>query len=86
MRFTSAAAIYVLFWFLCLFVVLPWGVRTSEEAGRPNLPGQAESAPDSFSFARVAARTTILSALLFAAYYAIYVNGWIDPDSLDWAR
>ena len=84
MRLTSIAAIYILFWALCLFVVLPWGVRTSEEEGRELVPGQAESAPHAFSFGRVALRTTILSAVLFGLYYANYVNGWIGPDVLDW--
>ena len=86
MRWTSALAIYVLFWTLCLFVVLPFGVRTAEEAGEAAGPGHAESAPHMFSFGRVALRTTIVSAILFGAYYANYVNGWITADNLDWLR
>lgn len=83
MRATSIAAIYILFWTLTLFLVLPWGVRTSEEEGAGSVPGQAESAPHSFSFGRVALRTTLLSAALFAVYYANYVYGWIGPEILD---
>ncbi len=86
MRATSIAAIYVLFWTLCLFLVLPWGVRTSEEEGAKALPGHAESAPHSFSFGRVALRTTILAAILFGLYYANYVYGWVGADALDWVH
>ncbi len=84
MKITSILAIYTLFWMLSLFLVLPWGVRTSAEAGVETLPGHAESAPHSFSFARVALRTTIVSAILFGLYYANYTQGWLTVDQLDW--
>ena len=86
MKVTSILAIFVLFWTLSLFLVLPWGVRTSEEAGVEKLPGQADSAPHDFRFGRVALRTTIVATILFGLYYANYVNGWIGVDSLDWGR
>ena len=84
MRFGSALAIYVLFWVMSLFLVLPFGVRTDEEAGAERKPGHAESAPHSFSFGQAALRATILSALLFGLYYLNYVYGWVGPDSIDW--
>ncbi len=86
MKLTSALAIYALFWTMCLFVVLPFGVRTAEEAGAERLPGHAESAPHRFSLGRVVLRTTMVSAILFAAYYLNYVYGWIGAESLDWVR
>ena len=86
MKFSSALAIYALFWTMCLFVVLPFGVRTAEEAGAERGPGHAESAPHGFSLARVALRTTIVSAILFALFYLNYVFGWVTAESLDWAR
>ena len=84
MKLTSILAIYTLFWTLCLFVVLPFGVRTDEEAGVQRLPGHAESAPHGFDFGKVALRATILSAVLFGLYYLNYVNGWIGVETLDW--
>jgi predicted secreted protein len=86
MRFGSALAIYLLFWTMSLFIVLPIGVRTAEEAGAERAPGHAESAPHRFSLGRAALRATILSALLFGLYYANYVFGWIGPEDLDWSR
>ena len=84
MRWTSILAIYVLVWTLSLFLVLPWGVRTSEEAGAKAAPGHAESAPHAFSFGRVALRTTLVATILFGLYYANYVSGWITIEDLDW--
>ena len=84
MRLTSILAIYVLFWTMSLFLVLPFGVRTSEEAGEERGPGHAESAPHSFSFGKAALRATIVSAVLFGLYYANWSYGWIGVDELDW--
>src|SRR3712207_2968515 len=86
MRFGSALAIYVLFWTLSLFLVLPFGVRTAEEEGETCAPGHAESAPHRFSFGKAALRATILSAVLFALFYANYIYGWIGAEDLDWSR
>ncbi len=85
MRFQSALSIYALFWVMSLFLVLPFGVRTSEEEGAERVPGHAESAPHRFSLGTVALRATIVSALLFGLYYLNYVNGWIGVGMLDWA-
>lgn len=83
MRLTSALAIYFLFWALSVFLVLPFGVRTHEEAGADRVPGQADSAPHGFEVRRMLVRTTLVSAVLFALYYANYVYGWIGPDDVD---
>ena len=86
MQPTSIAAIYVLFWTLSLFLVLPWGVRTSEEEGAEPLPGHAESAPHNFSFGRLALRTTIVATILFGLFYANYLYGWIGIDAFDFSK
>jgi predicted secreted protein len=82
MRWTSISAIYFLFWVLSAFLVMPFGVKTHDEAGIEKVPGQAESAPASFNPRRIILRTTILSLLLFGLYYANYVNGWITGDDV----
>ncbi len=86
MKFQSALSIYVLFWVMSFFLVLPLGVRTGEEVGAPREAGHAESAPHRFSFGRTALRATMLSAILFGLFYLNYVNGWITAESLDWSR
>jgi predicted secreted protein len=82
MRWTSIVVIYLLFWVLSAFLVLPFGVKTHDEAGIEKIPGQAESAPANFDPKRIATRATVVSLVLFGLYYANYVNGWIGPDEL----
>ncbi len=83
MRFTSIIAIYVLFFAASAFALLPFGVRTDEEAGTPRVPGQAESAPHHFNLKRHLLRAALLAAVLFAIYYANWSFGWVTPDELD---
>ncbi len=83
MRWTSALAIYVLFWAFSVFLVLPFGVRTSDEAGAPHVPGQAESAPHEFRVGRIALRVTIVATILFVLFQLNYRYGWIVPADVD---
>jgi len=85
MKLTSIIAIYILFWWGCLFVVLPFRLRTSDEP-EALVPGQTESAPPRFSVGRTVLWTTIVSAALFALYYVNYVNGWVTADAFDLTR
>lgn len=86
MRWTAALAIYVLFWVLAAFLVMPFGLRTHDDDQAELVPGQVSSAPVNFAPKRVALRTTALSLLLFGLFYANYVHGWIAVDSLDLTR
>lgn len=83
MKLTSILAIYALFWVFCAFLVLPFGVRTHDEAGMAKIPGQAESAPANFSPKRIVLRATVLATICFALYYANYVQGWLTVQDLD---
>lgn len=83
MSVTSIIAIYALFWVMSAFVILPIGVKTHEELGMERIPGQADSAPGNFRPGLIILRTTLLSAALFALYYANYNYGWITRHSFD---
>lgn len=83
MRWTSMLAIYILFWAFSVFLVLPFGVRTADEAGAARVPGQADSAPHDFRIGRVAWRVTIVATILFALFVANYRFGWVTTDMLD---
>ena len=83
MKWTSILAIYTLFWVFSAFLVLPFGVRTHEEAGIEKVSGQADSAPANFDPKRIVLRATVIALMLFGLYYANYVEGWIKPESLD---
>ena len=80
MKFQSMLAIYALFWVMSGFLILPFGVRTADEAGVAKVPGQADSAPHVFSFARVALRATILATVMFAVFWLNYHFGWLTTD------
>lgn len=86
MKFSSIVAIYFLFFSASAFVLLPFGVKTSEDLGEPLVPGQAESAPHRFDLKRHFAKAAILGAVLFAIYYANWVYGWLTPDDFDFVR
>ena len=83
MKFTSIIAIYFLFFAGTAFLLLPFGVRTSEEVGAEKVPGQAESAPHQFDLKRHFLRAVVIAAVLFAIYYANWTFGWVSPDDLD---
>ena len=83
MKLTSIIAIYALFWVMSAFLVMPFGVKTHDEAGIPKIPGQADSAPANFNPKRIAKRATILALVLFGLYYANFVNGWIERDDIN---
>lgn len=77
MKPVSVIAIYLLFWSITLFAVLPIGVRTTREAGGEPVPGEAESAPADPMLGKKLKWTTMIATVLFAIFYANYVNGWL---------
>ncbi|KRA83461.1 DUF1467 family protein [Altererythrobacter sp. Root672] len=83
MNWTSVVAIYALFWVMSAFLLLPFGIKTHDEAGLEKIPGQADSAPANFQPGKLALRATVLSVVLCGLYVANYVYGWIEPADLD---
>lgn len=83
MATTSIAAIYFLFFVMSAFIMLPFGVRTADEAGVEKVPGQAESAPVNFQPGKVAARASVIAALATALFVANYEYRWITVDDID---
>lgn len=79
----SALAIYFLFFVGSAFVLLPFGVRTDEEAGTETIPGQADSAPHRFDLPRHLLKAALLGAVLFAIYFANWTYGWVTVADLD---
>lgn len=83
MNWTSILAIYVLFWVMSAFVLLPFGVRTHDELGIEKVPGQADSAPGNFRPKRLLVRATLLAAVLTTLYVLNYIYGWVGYEQLD---
>jgi predicted secreted protein len=87
MQITSMAAIYMLFWVMSAFLVMPFGLRAhsdaGEEAHRASLaPGAVESAPVNFRPGRIALRATLLSAVLFGLFYLNFRKGWVTVEDV----
>lgn len=83
MKWTSVLAIYFLIFCFTAFLLLPFGVKTHEEAGVERVPGQADSAPHQFNLQRHLLRAALVACLLTALYVANYQFGWITVDELD---
>ena len=82
MNWYAIFAIYFLMWVISAFIMLPFGIRTPNETGEVLLKGQADSAPSNFRPGVVMLRATILATILFALYYANYVQGWLTLEML----
>ncbi|MEM6907963.1 MAG: DUF1467 family protein [Pseudomonadota bacterium] len=83
MQWTSIIAIYFLFWVMCAFILLPFGVRTADEAGVSKVPGQAESAPVNFRPGKLIIRATIVASVLTSLFVLNYEFGWVTADDLN---
>lgn len=83
MKWTSVLAIYFLIFCFSAFLLLPFGVKTHEEAGTARVAGQADSAPHRFDLPRHLVRAAMVAALLTALYVANFEFGWITVDDLD---
>jgi len=81
MSLATAVAIYFLIWWTVLFAVLPWGVRSQQEGGSV-APGTDPGAPAIPRLKRKLVLTTIVAALVFALWYAIYTYRLITIDDL----
>lgn len=83
MQLTSILAIYFLFWVMSAFLMLPFGVRTAEEAGEAKVPGQADSAPVNFRPGRLALRASLVAAVLTGLFVANFTYGWVTAADID---
>jgi predicted secreted protein len=79
---TTAIAIYFIIWWVTLFAVLPWGVRSQHESGDAIEPGTDPGAP---VMARVWSKllwTTVVASVIFALCALVYINRWITLEDL----
>ncbi len=83
MKITSIIAVYFLFFVMTAFVMLPFGVRTADEAGVEKVPGQADSAPVNFRPGKLVIRATLVAALLTTLFVLNFEFGWISADDIN---
>jgi predicted secreted protein len=81
MAVTTALAIYFVLWWVVLFAVLPFGVRSQHEDGN----FEAGTDPGAPVFARIWIKllwTTIVSAAIFALCSWLYLTKRVTLDDL----
>lgn len=76
MSITGALVMFATLFFLVLFLLLPWGHRSQEEAGEV-VPGTPAGAPDRPMLGRKAAVSAVVSALLVLLIWWALGQGWI---------
>jgi predicted secreted protein len=81
MSWTTAAAIYFIIWWITLFAVLPWGVRSQAESGEV-VPGSDPGAPAIPNLLMKLLWTTLVSAAVFAAGALVYSYRLVTLDDL----
>ncbi len=86
MSWKTVLAIYLLFWVMSAFLVLPFEARALRNTRAEPVPGQEPGAPALFRPGRIILWTTLLSSVLFGFFYANYFEGWITVDMLDMRR
>jgi predicted secreted protein len=81
MSIVTALAIYFIVWWLVLFAVLPFGVRSQQEGGEVT-PGSDPGAPAIPRLARKLVWTTIVAGIVFALGYVAYAYRLVALDDL----
>lgn len=81
MTLTAGIAIYFLIWWIVLFAVLPFGIKSQHEAGEVE-DGTDPGAPLAPQLLKKALVTTVISGVLFAAGYYANVSGWLALENL----
>jgi predicted secreted protein len=81
MDILQSIAVYFFIWWITLFLVLPFGVRTQHEEGSV-VPGTPESAPARPRLLRIALINTGLATAVFVAVYLIIQYKLITADTI----
>ena len=81
MSLSTAIAIYFIIWWVMLFAVLPWGVRSQEESGAV-APGSDPGAPAIPRLGQKLVWTTVAATVVFALCAVVYSYRLVTLDGL----
>ncbi|HYD15286.1 MAG TPA: DUF1467 family protein [Hyphomicrobium sp.] len=85
MSLSLGIALYIMIWWMTLFAVLPFGVKTQGEAGEV-VEGTPASAPMTPRIVRTMLINTIVAAFVFAFVWTALERDWmglyIPPENL----
>lgn len=81
MNLTGGIVLYAVLWFLTLFVLLPIGQVSQEEAGDV-VPGTPAGAPSNPMLGKKMAGATVISAVLWAGCAYVILGGLISREDI----
>ena len=81
MSTTTAVAVFFLIWWVTLFAVLPWGVRSQQEGGEV-VPGTDPGAPLVPKLGRKLIWTTLVTCVVFGVLYVVYTERLLTIDEI----
>ena len=77
MSIGSLIALYFIIWWLTLFAVLPFGVRSQQEAGE-TIAGSDPGAPAMVRLMRIAIINSGVALVILALVWAVYIENWFN--------
>ena len=81
MSWTTAAAIYFILWWVVLFAVLPWGIRSQAESGEV-VPGSDPGAPAVPNLLAKLGWTTLVATVVFVLAALAYTYRLVTLEQL----
>lgn len=81
MSLTLGIALYFIIWWTVLFAVLPFGLRTQDEAGEV-VPGTPSSAPATPRLLRLFLINTVVAGVVFGFVWAAIVYKLVAIESI----
>ena len=73
MSTATVIAVFFLIWWVTLFAVLPWGIRSQQEGGEV-VPGTDPGAPLVPRLGRKLLWTTLVTCVVFGVLYVVYTD------------
>jgi predicted secreted protein len=86
MSVPSAIAVYFIIWWVCLFAVLPFGVRNAHETGESVEQGNEAGAPVQPMLWRKVLATTVVASVVFGLVWGQATYGWIGFDDIPFLK
>ncbi|PPD27318.1 MAG: hypothetical protein CTY20_12970 [Hyphomicrobium sp.] len=77
MSIPLGVALYFLIWWVVLFAVLPFGLKTQDEDGDV-VPGTPGSAPAKTRMKWIFAVNSVVAALVFAVVWVVITYKWVS--------
>ncbi len=78
--FLTGFAVFFIIWWLVLFTVLPWGMRSAHEEGADVAVGHDRAAPVKVNMWNKFAWTTAIALVIYGLYYWFVHYGGLSLD------